>query len=91
MGTKLDLRDQKCRNGSKNVHESGTVIEQEQFTEKVSTQEGMTMAETIGAEKYIECSAMDNKSVEIVFETAAKMVLFGSPTSINKRKRGCCL
>ena len=90
VGTKLDLRDKKFRNREKNIHGSG-IIQQEQYTEKVSTQEGMTMAETIGAEKYIECSALVNKSIESVFESAAKMVLSRVPTYIKKRKKRRCL
>ena len=91
VGTKLDLlKDKKLDIGNKNSKEFDG-REQEHDIERIYCQNGLEMAKTIGAEKYIECSAMDNKSVEIVFESAAKMVLFGSPTSINKRKRGCCL
>ena len=68
-----------------------SISEQTQCIKQISYQDGMTMAETIGAEKYIECSAMVNKSIESVFESAAKMVLSRVPTYIMKRKKRRCL
>ena len=72
----------------KNNHEF-CISEQTQYVKQISYQDGMKMAESIGAEKYIECSALINKSIEAVFETAAKVVLSKLPTYI--KKRSCLL
>ena len=50
----------------------------------------MNLAETIGAEKYIECSALRNKSIDIVFEAAAKIFLSKLPSYAKKQDDVCC-
>lgn len=85
VGTKLDLRDIKLNMVDKNNQEF-RVSEQTQCVKQISCQEGMKMAESIGAEKYIECSALINKSIEAVFDTAVKMVLSRVPTYVKKRR-----
>ena len=84
VGTKLDLRDKKLNMVDKNNQEL-SISEQTQCIKQISYQDGLTMAETIGAEKYMECSALLNKSIEVVFDTAAKVVLSRVPTYIKKR------
>ncbi len=41
----------------------------------VSTEQGLAMAERIGAFKYLECSAKTKEGVRIVFETATRAAL----------------
>eukprot|EP01096_Ripella_sp_DP13-Kostka_P005469 TRINITY_DN1866_c0_g1_i1.p1 TRINITY_DN1866_c0_g1~~TRINITY_DN1866_c0_g1_i1.p1 ORF type:complete len:337 (-),score=182.12 TRINITY_DN1866_c0_g1_i1:142-1080(-) len=63
IGLKVDLRDQ----GLKDPHsDSDEFITQEQ---------GQELADDIGAAQYIEVSAKTGKNLELVYETATKLVL----------------
>ena len=92
MGTKFDLREKKSVVAKrKSFHRLSENIEQNDLNlEIVSYQDGMNLAETIGAEKYIECSALRNKSIDIVFEAAAKIFLSKLPSYAKKQDDVCC-
>ena len=90
VGTKLDLRDDKKSDMCDKNNRENIVTEQPQYVEKIFFQDGTSMAEIIGAEKYIECSALDNKSMEGVFEAAVNMVLSRASLYTKKRKKLCC-
>ena len=76
MGTKVDLRDDR-----------ETV---EKLTEKnlkpVTQSDGLKMQKDIGAVKYLECSALTQKNLKIVFDEAIRAVL--KPTATHKKKKG---
>ena len=92
VGTKFDLRDkEKVNKKRKSFYGISENIEQTDLNiQNVSSQDGMTIAETIGAEKYIECSALENKSIDIVFEAAAKTFLSRIPTFNKKHNKPGC-
>jgi len=78
VGTKLDLREDKDTIEalrSKNL-------------QYVNTVEGLNMAQTIGAFKYIECSALTQEGLKSVFDLAIKATQF-KPGS--KKKKSCKL
>ena len=47
------------------------------------------MAKEINAVKYLECSALTQKGLKMVFDEAVRAVL--SPPKITKRKNGCLI
>jgi Ras-related C3 botulinum toxin substrate 1 len=48
------------------------------------------MTKDIGAEKYLECSALTQKGLKNVFDEAIRAVL--SPASVRtKKKKGCLI
>ncbi|KAJ1921162.1 GTP-binding protein Rho1 [Mycoemilia scoparia] len=51
----------------------------------VSEQQGMAVAQKIGAQKYIECSAKENHNVKDVFEAATRAALL-----IKTKKKKTC-
>ena len=80
MGTKLDLRSdpatvQKLR-------------EKSPPTTPITFEEGLDMAKTIGAVKYIECSALTQKGLKNVFDDAIRVVL--CPPAAKKKKGSKC-
>lgn len=79
VGTKLDLRDDK------------ETIEKlkEKKVSPVFYTDGLKMAKEIGAQKYLECSALTQKGLKTVFDEAIRAVL--CPQIKPKKKRGACL
>lgn len=66
VGTKLDLRD-----------EPNTLSKlAEKRMAPITYQQGMQMASEIGAVKYVECSALTQKNLKLVFDEAIRAVLF---------------
>merc|ERR1712216_652141 len=64
VGTKLDLRS-----------DANTVAKlREKNQTPITTEEGMEMAKTIGAVKYLECSALTQKGLKNVFDEAIRVV-----------------
>ena len=47
------------------------------------------MAKTIGAVKYLECSALTQKGLKNIFDEAIRAVL--SPPNTKQPKKGCAL
>ncbi|KAM4715979.1 ras-related C3 botulinum toxin substrate 1-like [Anableps anableps] len=79
VGTMLDRRDDKDRREElKKEHLSPITYDQ-----------GLAMAEEIGAVKYLECSALSEHGLQAVFEEAAKVVL--KPKPIKKPTENCSL
>lgn len=64
IGTKIDLR------------ESKDVIEKLGDKKPISTQQGLALQKEIGAVKYVECSALTQKNVKLVFDEAIRAVLY---------------
>ena len=92
VGTKFDLRDRKNDSQKKlSFQRISKNIEQNDLNlENVTYQDGISIAETIGAEKYIECSALTNKSIDIVFEAAAKTFLSRTSKHTKKQNKPGC-
>lgn len=79
VGTKLDLRND----------ESTIAKLQENGLAAVTTQEGIKMAEEIGAHKYIECSALTLQNLAQVFNEAVAVIL--KPEKPETKKKSCTL
>jgi len=78
VGTKLDLR------------ESPETIENLKANnmEPVSTEQGEKLAKEIGAAKYLECSALTQKMLPVVFEEAVKTVFMVHQSGKSDNKKG---
>lgn len=78
VGTKLDLRS-----------DPNTVAKlREKNQTPISSEEGLEMASTIGAVKYLECSALTQKGLKTVFDEAIRVVL--CPPTVKKSKGKKC-
>ena len=76
VGCKKDLRD-----------DAKTIEELAQNKQRiVSPEEGNAMAQTIGAYKYMECSARCGEGIKEVFEDAARAAIIPK-----ERKRSCLI
>jgi len=65
VGTKLDLRD----------NEDTIMALQEQNLVPITTSKGEKLAKDISAFKYVECSALTQKNLNLVFEEACQAVI----------------
>ncbi|XP_040212755.1 ras-related C3 botulinum toxin substrate 1-like [Rana temporaria] len=79
VGTKLDLRDDK---------ETIAKLKGQNLA-PITFPQGLTMAKKIGARKYLECSALTQRGLKIVFDEAIRAVLI--PPPVKKRKKECLL
>lgn len=79
VGTKLDLRDDK------------DTIEKlkEKKLSPITYPQGLALAKELGSVKYLECSALTQKGLKMVFDEAIRAVLCPKPTK--KTKKGCVL
>ena len=76
MGTKLDLRDDK-----------DTIDKlKEKKLAPITYPQGLQMMKDIGAVKYLECSALTQKGLKIVFDEAIRAVLCPAPQVRKKSK-----
>ncbi|KAG8810824.1 GTP-binding protein Rho1 [Serendipita sp. 400] len=65
---------------------------QERRKKAVSIEEGKAMAERIGAEIYLECSAVTGEGIDEVFYHAARLSLRPTPNvKTEKSKDGCVI
>lgn len=83
VGTKLDLRD-----------EPNTLAKlAEKRMAPITYQQGIQMASDIGAVRYVECSALTQKNLKLVFDEAIRAVLFPSENAKQNKKSnsGCAL
>lgn len=82
IGTKNDLR----------CDEYVLSVLKERNLKPLSYEDGVHMARELKAAKYMECSAMQNKGVNAIFEQAIRTVL-ASTVAINKRvkQRSRCI
>ncbi|XP_033107281.1 ras-related C3 botulinum toxin substrate 1-like [Anneissia japonica] len=77
VGTKVDLREDK-----------EVINELNSKGKKVySKEDGETLANKIGAAKYMECSALTERGLKMVFEEAVRIALYPPPIKDGKRKR----
>eukprot|EP01103_Thecamoeba_quadrilineata_P013670 TRINITY_DN385_c0_g1_i1.p1 TRINITY_DN385_c0_g1~~TRINITY_DN385_c0_g1_i1.p1 ORF type:complete len:215 (-),score=25.46 TRINITY_DN385_c0_g1_i1:23-604(-) len=74
VGTKLDLRDNQMSGGN--------------TSELITSEQGEKLAKEIGASKYLECSALNQKNLPQVFEEAVKAVFFDNKQGKDSRKDG---
>ncbi|THD25903.1 Ras C3 botulinum toxin substrate 1 [Fasciola hepatica] len=77
VGTKQDLRDN-TRSESALKHAPISCI---------SYQQGLTLAKKIGAQKYLECSALTQQGLKMVFDEAIRAVLMPR----EKKKKNKCI
>ena len=80
VGTKLDLRDDK---------ETIEKLKEKKLA-PITYPQGLQMMKDIGAVKYLECSALTQKGLKIVFDEAIRAVLCPNPNK-KKEKKGCTL
>ncbi|XP_071081960.1 transforming protein RhoA-like [Haliotis cracherodii] len=80
VGNKKDIRN--------DDHIKAELARNKQFP--VKPEEGRDMAERIGAEKYLECSAKMMEGVREVFETAARIALNTKMTKKKSKKQHKC-
>jgi len=79
VGTKLDLRD----------HEDTISALKENNQSPISTSKGEKLAKEISAYKYVECSALTQKNLMLVFEEACRAVFHDHCQKMNnKDKKG---
>ncbi|KAI6650510.1 hypothetical protein LOD99_7561 [Oopsacas minuta] len=81
VGTKLDLRDD---------DETISLLKDKQFA-PISYSQGLEMMRDIGADSYIECSALTHKGVTEVFEETVRIAIATKFNAINGRKGRCTL
>lgn len=79
VGTMLDLRDDE-----ENIKQL-----KKRNLSPIAYDQGLAMAEEIGAVKYLECSALTGNGLQAVFEEVSRVVLYPKPT--NKLKEKCSL
>ena len=65
VGTKLDLRTNK--DALKKLEETGLA--------PISKEQASALAKEVGAQKYLECSALEQKGLKDVFDEAIRIVL----------------
>ena len=73
VGTKMDLRDSSDPETKKQLS-SGI--------------HGHALAKEVGADKYLECSALSQKNVTLVFEEVARAALF---PKVKEKPKACAL
>ncbi|ORX54619.1 GTP binding protein Rac1 [Hesseltinella vesiculosa] len=78
VGTKLDLREDP---------ETVERLRQKKMS-PISYTQALQMTKDIGADKYLECSALTQKGLKNVFDEAIRAVLSPSTTK-SKKKKGC--
>ena len=74
VGTKIDLRD--------------TITDPEKRKTLSSGIHGHALAKEVGADKYLECSALTQKNVTGIFEEVARAALF---PKVKEKPRSCSL
>jgi len=82
VGTKIDLRD--------NPNEV-KACKDDSGMDPISKEQGILLAEHIGAHKYVECSALTQTGLSAVFDEAMKMVLFPKPAPKPQPHKDKCL
>ena len=83
VGTKMDLREDK------------ETLENLKGTPLPTKEQANALAKEIGAEKYLECSALTQEGLTQVFEAAVKAVIVFDQSNVNEKraakKKGCSL
>jgi len=81
VGTKLDLRS--------DPNWVAKLREKSPPTTPITFEEGLDMSRTIGATKYLECSALTQKGLKSVFDEAIRVVL--CPPAAKKKRGSKCV
>ena len=81
VGTKLDLRS--------DPNTVAKLREKSPPTTPITFEEGLDQAKTIGAVKYLECSALTQKGLKSVFDEAIRVVL--CPPAVKKKSGKKCV
>jgi len=81
VGTKCDLKDD--RESLDKLAQNGQSV--------VTWQQGEQMSKEIKAVAFMECSALTQKGLKLVFDEAIKAVVFPKKKSSGKTKTGCIL
>lgn len=78
IGSKSDLR------------EDSAILEKLCLFSKVPFEQGLSMVAEIGAEKYLECSALTQQGLKTVFDEAIRAVIGqpGKPQKVMKSNGG---
>lgn len=79
VGTKIDLRDD--AEAVKKLADKGIA--------PITTEQGEAMCKQIGAHRYLECSALTQKGLKVVFDEAIQVTMIKSAPK--KKKGGCVL
>ncbi|KAL1925317.1 uncharacterized protein VTP21DRAFT_200 [Calcarisporiella thermophila] len=72
----------------KDLRENPAAIQEMEGRNFVSQREGESVAQQIGARKYLECSALTGEGVDDVFENATRAALLART---NPTDTGCCV
>jgi len=80
IGTKVDLRDD----------DDQVARLRDKHLEPVSELKGNQMAAQLGAQKYLECSALTQKGLKNVFDEAIRSVLIAKSSKSAKKSSGAC-
>jgi len=81
VGTKLDLRDD---------HDTQEKLRQKHKRGPITVEEGEQKAREINAYKYLECSALTQKGLKVVFDEAIRAVLNPPVTKSGGKSKGKC-
>lgn len=81
VGTKTDLRDT-----NQSASSRGTVNCAETLASNITYEQGYNLAKEINAIKYIECSALEQKNISLLFTEMARAVVCGEKCKKNKDK-----
>ena len=79
VGTKLDLRDSPADVERLNMKGKAPITQQQ----------GESMRKQLGAVAYMECSALTQVGLKVIFDEAIRIVLFPEPAK--KKDKGCTL
>ena len=82
VGTKLDLRS--------DPNTVAKLREKSPPTTPIAFEEGLDQCKTIGAVKYLECSALTQAGLKDVFDEACRCVL-AHATQKSKKKKACLI
>ena len=64
-------------------------LEEKKIT-PISTEQGQAKCKDIGGVKYIECSALTQKNLRLVFDEAVRAVISPAGAGGKKEKKGGC-
>jgi len=81
VGTKIDLRDD----------DEQVAQLRNKGHEPINEAKGNQLAASLGAQKYLECSALTQKGLKNVFDEAIRSVLMGKANRTAKKSNGCII
>ena len=81
VGTKHDLRDDK---------ETKLRLQQKRL-EPITTEQGQQLCDELGGKQYLECSALTQKNLKMVFDQSIRVVIEGAKNKTKKKGKKCVL